>query len=319
VAAEETTPGAVEGSPRSRVPALVRALRPHQWTKNLFVFAPVLFEHKLGLLAERNLRVVATFAIFCCLASGIYLLNDVIDREADRLHPRKRLRPVAAGEISPATALGLSALLIAGGLLWAHFGIYSWPLTAVCAAYVVIQTSYTLGLKRVVLLDVMCIASGFVLRLIAGGSAAWVTKSSWILVCTIFVSLFLALCKRRHEVVSLGEGASAHRSILAEYPPALLDQLIGAATAATLVSYTLYTVDARTVEAHGLVRNGEPVPALLLTVPFVIYGIFRYLYLVYGRREGGSPTSTLLRDVPSLANGLLYLATVLTVFRIFRA
>lgn len=299
-------------------PALLRALRPHQWTKNLFVFAPILFEHKLSLDATRNLRVLATFGIFCCIASGVYLLNDLLDRDADRLHPRKKLRPIAAGEISPALAAVLSFVLVAGGLLWAHFGIYNWGLTIVCSAYVAIQVAYTFWLKRVVLVDVLCIASGFVLRLLAGSTSAWVEQSAWILVCTIFVSLFLALCKRRHEVVSLGDDAAAHRSILAEYPAALLDQLIGIAASGTLVTYALYTVDERTVAAHALMWHGRPQPILAVTIPFVIFGVFRYLLLVYGRREGGSPTSTLLRDRPSLVNGLCYLAVVLAIFRAFR-
>lgn len=299
-------------------PALLRALRPHQWTKNLFVFAPILFEHKLGLDAGRNLRVVAAFGIFCCIASGVYLLNDLCDREADRLHPRKRTRPIASGEVNPIVAAVLACVLIVGGLAWAHFGIYNWGLTIVCVAYVAIQVLYTLWLKRVVLVDVLCISSGFVLRLLAGSSSGWVEQSAWILVCTIFVSLFLALCKRRHEVVSLGDDAAAHRSILAEYPPALLDQLIGIAASGTLVTYALYTVDERTVKNHGLLWHGKPQAILALTIPFVIFGVFRYLLLVYGRREGGSPTTTLLRDRPSLVNGLLYLGVVLAIFRAFR-
>lgn len=299
-------------------PALFRALRPHQWTKNLFVFAPILFEHRLTLDAGRNLRVLAAFGIFCCIASGVYLLNDLLDRDADRLHPRKRMRPIASGEVRPAVAATLSAILIIGGLLWAHLGIYNWGLTIVCATYVTIQVLYTLWLKRIVLVDVLCISSGFVLRLLAGSSSAWVEQSAWILVCTIFVSLFLALCKRRHEVVSLGDGAAAHRTILAEYPAALLDQLIGIAASGTLVTYALYTVDERTVIAHGLVWHGRAQPILAVTIPFVIFGVFRYLLLVYGRREGGSPTSTLLQDRPSLVNGVLYLAVVLAIFRAFR-
>ena len=179
-----------------------------------------------------------------------------------------------------------------------------------------IQMLYTFWLKRVVILDVMCIASGFILRLLAGGTAGWVRQSAWILVCTIFLSLFLALCKRRHEVTSLGGNAALHREILADYPPALLDQLISAATACILVTYALYTVDPRTATAHRLLLgNGRPSPVLAVTLPFVIFGIFRYLYLVYRRDEGGSPTDTLLKDAPTLVNGTLYAGVVLAVFR----
>lgn len=297
------------------MPAILRALRPHQWTKNLFVFAPILFEHRFE-YTGRNLRVLAAFAIFCLLASGIYLVNDVLDREADRHHPRKRLRPIASGEVSVAAAMTLAGALLGGGLAWAHLGIGSLPFTLTCLAYVEIQLLYSMWLKRMVVVDVLCISSGFVLRLLAGGTSAWVAQSAWILVCTIFVSLFLALCKRRHEVTSLGEGAAAHREILAHYPERLLDQLISAAASATLVTYALYTVDEATARAHHLVRGDAALPILAITIPFVIYGVFRYLYLVYRNDAGGSPTVTLLRDVPSLVNGALYLAVVLAIFRL---
>ena len=298
------------------VVGLVRSMRPHQWAKNLFVFAPLLFAqdwHQQG----RVLRVAATFGMFCLMASGVYLLNDVADREADRAHPRKKLRPIAAGIVPPSVALVVSCLLIAGSIAWARFGLESKWVTELCVTYVSIQVLYTFWLKRMVIVDVLCISSGFVLRLLAGGSAAWVPQSTWILVCTIFLSLFLALCKRRHEVVSLGQDAAAHRAILADYPPALLDQLIGVATACTLVTYALYTVDARTAEAHRLTIGGQASPVLAATIPFVLYGMFRYLFLVYRRDGGGSPTSTLLRDVPMLVNGVLYVAAILAIFRRF--
>ena len=297
--------------------ALLRAMRPAQWVKNLFVFAPILFAHdwdKHGVL----LRVVATFAIFCLLASSIYLLNDVADAEADRLHPKKRLRPVAAGELSAGLATAVALLFAASGLAWAYFGLESRIVTLACGAYFAIQLAYTYALKRMVIVDVLCISSGFVLRMLAGASASWVHQSAWILVCTIFLSLFLALCKRRHEVVSLGDAAAGHRAILADYPPALLDQLIGAATACTLVTYTLYTVDPRTAAAHGLMRNGQPRAYLAITIPFVIYGVFRYLFLVYRREGGGSPTTTLLHDKPLILNGALYAAAVACVLHFGR-
>ena len=297
--------------------ALVRCMRPGQWVKNLFVFAPVLFAndwHKEGVL----LRVTATFAIFCMLASSIYLLNDVADAGADRLHPKKRTRPVASGELPAAVAIGAAVLLAAGGLAWVRLGLESRNVMYVCGSYLAIQVAYTYVLKRVVIVDVLCISSGFVLRMIAGSTASWVRQSTWILVCTIFLSLFLALCKRRHEVVSLGDDAAAHRAILADYPPALLDQLISAATACTLVSYTLYTVDPRTAEAHKLMHGKEPMAYLAVTVPFVVFGLFRYLFLVHRRDGGGSPTTTLVRDVPMIVNGVLYAATVAAVLHFGR-
>jgi len=293
---------------------LVRAMRPRQWVKNLFVLAPLLFAGEFGKQGV-VLRACAAFAIFCLLASGVYLVNDVVDGEADRLHPKKRMRPVAAGDVSVPAALALAAVLVVGAFAWARFGLDSRRVSLVCGVYLVVQLLYSLWLKRVVIVDVMCIASGFVLRLLAGGTAAWVSQSAWILVCTIFLSLFLALCKRRHEVVSLRDAAAAHRAILADYPPALLDQLISAATACILVSYALYTVDPRTAEAHGLTPKGGPSnPILAVTLPFVIFGIFRYLFLVYRREEGGSPTDTLLKDAPTLVNGALYAAVVVAVF-----
>lgn len=295
--------------------ALVRALRPHQWTKNLFVLAPALFEHRLD--QQKNLRALAAAAIFCLISSAIYLLNDVVDREADRLHPKKRLRPIASGQLGVAAALAAAAVLAGAGIAWAWFGLESRGVTVAAGIYLCIQTGYCLAFKRMVVVDVLCIASGFVLRMLAGGSAAFVEQSAWILVCTIFLSLLLALCKRRHEVVSLGEGAVGHRAILADYPEALLDQLIGAATSGTLVTYALYTVDERTVRTHGLFVDGRPSPVLAATIPFVIYGVFRYLFLVYRREGGGSPTATLTRDVPSLVNGAAYLVTVLALFAYF--
>ena len=290
--------------------AFVRAMRPQQWVKNLFVFAPILFAHELH-MGGKLLRIVATFGIFCLLSSGVYLMNDVADREADRVHPRKRTRPIASGEVGVSAAVVGAVTMIVGALAWSHFGLGRNAATAIFATYLVIQLLYTFWLKRVVIVDVMCIASGFVLRLLAGSTAAWIEESAWILVCTIFVSLFLALTKRRHEVVSLAGDATAHRAILAEYPPELLDQLIGSATACTLVTYALYTVDERTIRFHHL----SPAPVLAVTLPFVIFGMFRYLFLVYRRDGGGSPTTTLLRDVPLIVNGVLYVATVFAVFK----
>jgi 4-hydroxybenzoate polyprenyltransferase len=296
----------------SALVGLLRAMRPHHWTKNLFVFAPLLFSHEVS-NSRKTLHVAAAFAVFCLLASGVYLMNDVADLEKDRLHPRKRNRPIARGDVSVNLALSVAGVLVIAALVWA-FQLHV-LVGAIAATYFAVQILYTFRLKRVVIVDVMCIASGFVLRMLAGSSAAWVTASAWIIVCTIFLSLFLALCKRRHESVSLGGDASQHRAILADYPPALLDQLIGVVTACTIVTYALYTVDERTIAFHGL-RNE---PWLAATVPFVIFGLFRYLFLVHRRDEGGSPTRTLLRDVPLIVNGVLYGLAVLLVFRFARS
>lgn len=296
------------------VTAFVRAMRPHQWTKNLFVFAPLLFAQQ-ATQEGRLLRVAATFAVFCLVASAVYLMNDIVDREADRNHPKKSRRPIASGELPVAAAIAGAVVLFVGGLAWTRFGLGSNRIAAVLVVYAVIQVAYSFGLKRLVILDVLCIASGFVLRLLAGGVASWAPLSEWILLCTIFLSLFLALCKRRHEVTSLGDGASGHRAALADYPLALLDQLISVATSATLVTYALYTVDELTAQSHRLPMAQGGFPVLTVTIPFVIYGLFRYLFLVYRRGLGGSPTSTLAKDPLSLANGALYGLTVMVIFR----
>jgi len=301
-----------------KAPALLRALRPGQWAKNVFVLTPALFAGRLG-DPDTALRVALAVAVFCCASSAVYLLNDVLDREADRVHPKKRKRPIAAGELSVGVALGVGALLAAGSLVGAGLALADGSVVAVIGIYLAIQALYSWRLKHLVVVDVLCIASGFVLRLLAGGFAADVAQSRWILACTIFVSLFLALCKRRHEVVSLGDDAGLHRPSLHQYSAAFLDQTISALTAATLVGYTLYTVDDRTARVHGFDMTGDSLPPLLITVPFVVYGLFRYLYLVQRGDGGGSPTATLLRDPPSVVNGALYLVVTLVTLRIFGA
>ncbi len=300
-----------------RLPPLLDAMRPRQWVKNFFVFAPLLFSQRWT-EGDRVLRTVAAAGLFCAASSTIYLVNDVLDREADRLHPKKRLRAIASGALSPAVAIAAAVALCVGALAGAWYGLRSEPVALVLATYLAIQSLYSWRLKHLVLLDVLCIASGFVLRLLVGGFAADVKQTSWILLCTIFVSLFLALCKRRHEQTSLGEGASDHRAILAEYPVALLDQLIAALATATIVAYSLYTVDATTATVHHLPSPQESLPPLLLTVPYVVYGIFRYLFLVHRRDGGGSPASTLARDVPSIVNVVLFAVTTYGVLRLAR-
>jgi 4-hydroxybenzoate polyprenyltransferase len=298
--------------------ALVKAMRPQQWTKNLFVLAPVLFEGRFH-LSGKNARALAVFGIFCLLASAVYLFNDVMDRHADRLHPRKRHRPVASGALSVPAALVASAVLLAAGFSWAWFGLWDTWVVGICAAYVVIQLAYGAALKHVVLLDVLCIASGFVLRLLAGSTASWIEPSKWILVCTIFLSLFLALCKRRHEVTTLGEDASQHRPALESYTVPFLDQLIGIAAGASIVTYALWTVDPSTTERHALSVGGHAAPVLAATIPCVVYGLFRYLFLVHRRDGGGSPSTTLVRDLPSLVNGVVYAALTASLILFFRA
>jgi 4-hydroxybenzoate polyprenyltransferase len=282
---------------------LLASLRPQQWVKNLFVFASLTFSHNLaqpGAVA----RSVMAFAIFCALSGAIYLINDVADVEKDRLHPQKRHRPLAAGQLTVGRALAAAALLLVGGLAGSAWLGFAFLLVAL--AYVTMLVLYSVRLKNVVILDVLVVAGGFVLRAIAGAVAIGVPISGWLLICTILLALFLALGKRRHEYLTLEEDAARHRPILAEYSPAFLDQMISVVTASTVMAYALYTMSPDTTarfQTHLL-------PA---TVPFVLYGIFRYLYLLYRRALGGNPSELFLSDRPLLLNVLCWVLAVLLI------
>lgn len=294
----------VSGTPRPSVAAsLFLALRPAQWTKNLIVFAALIFGQRL-LDAEAVLRATVAFLAFCALSGVVYLVNDIVDREADRQHPLKRLRPIAAGDLSVPFALGGAAVLLLVTLVASVWLGTAFVMHA--AAYVGLQLAYSLGLKRQVILDVLSIALGFVIRASAGGAAIDVPISQWLLVCTILLALFLALAKRRHEITLLGEDAARHRAILGEYTPYLVDQMIAVVAASTLMGYAVYTVSSETVQRFGT-------PWLGLTLPFPLYGIFRYLYLVHRRSQGGSPTELLLADRPLLLCVALWGATVVAL------
>lgn len=292
------------GTPRPSVAAsLFLALRPAQWTKNLIVFAALIFGQRL-LDGEAVLRSVVAFLAFCALSGVVYLLNDVVDREADRQHPLKRLRPIAAGDLSVTAALVSGAVLLVGALTASALlgGVF----LAHAVTYVALQVAYTLGLKRQVILDVLSIALGFVVRASAGGAAIGVPVSQWLLICTILLALFLALAKRRHEITLLGDDAARHRAILGEYTPYLVDQMIAVVTASTLMGYAFYTVSNETEQRFGTEWLG-------LTLPFPLYGIFRYLYLVHRRSQGGSPTELLLADRPLLVCVALWGATIIAL------
>ena len=291
---------------RSTVANLIISLRPDQWTKNLIVFAALIFAVKLLDPAALALASAA-FLIFCVLSGCVYLINDVSDREADRQHPLKRLRPIASGALGAGTALAWAIGLSAGALAAAYALRPLFALAA--AAYLALFVLYTRTLKHVVILDVMSIAIGFVLRAVAGGLVIGVPVSDWLLVCTILLALFLGLAKRRHEITMLADGASGHRRILEEYDPYLLDQMIAIVAAATLVVYIIYCASPETAERFGT-------RLLVLTTPFPIYGIFRYLYLVHRKHGGGSPSDLLLRDRPLLGCVALWgIAVVLIIYR----
>jgi 4-hydroxybenzoate polyprenyltransferase len=269
---------------------LVLSLRPSQWTKNLIIFLPLMFAQRL-LDAQAVLYAIGAFVIFCGLSGVVYLINDVADREADRRHPIKQHRPIASGALTVTAAIAWAALISAVSLAAAF---WLRPLFGVVAtSYVVLLAIYSSLMKHVVILDVLTIAIGFVLRAAAGAVALDVPISHWLYVLTILLALFLALSKRRHELVLLAEGATSHRRILEEYSPYLLDQMIAVVSASTIVAYAFYTVSPETVQKFGTDR-------LMLTLPFPLYGIFRYLYLVHQKDGGGSPTDMLLNDRPLL-------------------
>ncbi len=279
---------------------VVTSLRPEQWPKNLLLFAGLIFGGRL-LEIHAVLSAAAAFALFCALSGAAYLFNDVWDRDADRRHPLKRDRPIAAGTLLPRTALSVVTVMGAatvGAAFW-----ISVPLGAVAAGYGLLLLLYSLVLKHVVIVDVLAIAGGFVLRAIAGAVAVEVPIGTWLLTCTSLLALFLALSKRRHELILLGEGAVDHRRILDEYSPYLLDQMISVVTASTLIAYATFAISADTAQRLGTER-------LDLTIPFVLYGIFRYLYLVHQKRGGGSPTEMLTADRPLLACVVLWVGTV---------
>jgi 4-hydroxybenzoate polyprenyltransferase len=292
---------------------LLRAMRPKQWTKNGILFFPLAFtlnEYWKPFSPEMfrygGLAMLA-FIIFCVLSGAVYLINDVADIEQDRLHPTKRKRPIASGKISTKTAL-IAAAVLAAGSLAAGF-VLSVPFGVVAATYFVLQIAYTYVLKHMVLLDVFAIAAGFVLRTVAGAVVMQVAISPWLYLVTVLLSLFLGFSKRRHELILLNDHATNHRQILREYTPELLEEILSVVTSSTVMAYSLYTFT-----YEKLPKNH----AMMLTIPFVLYGIFRYLYLVHLKNEGGSPEEILLGDRPFLINIILWIVSVLVILSIFR-
>ena len=301
VAAPGTATDAVPG--RSLALDLVRSLRPAQWTKNLVIFAGLIFGRKLfdaGAIA----LAVAAFVAFCALSGVVYLVNDLADRQSDRQHPLKARRPIASGALPANVAAGTALILGTAALAAAY--LIGRDFAIVAAAYLMLQLLYSGPLKHIMIIDVLTIAIGFVLRAAGGAVAVHVDISHWLFVCTILLALFLALAKRRHEIVLLAGSATNHRPILGEYSAYLLDQMIGVVTASTLIAYVFYTVSPETQAKFGT-------PWLGLTIPFPLYGIFRYLYLVHQREGGGSPAALLLTDRPLLICIALWALTVVLI------
>ncbi|MBI4320233.1 MAG: decaprenyl-phosphate phosphoribosyltransferase [Chloroflexi bacterium] len=285
---------------------LFLALRPKQWTKNFMLFFGLIFALKLkdpGMVA----LAVAAFVVFCLLSSGIYLINDLVDLENDRKHPLKCRRPLASGNLS-ATVAVVAALLLLGTMIPAGLALNrNFGLAAI--AYVVLMFAYSFSLKHIVLVDVFAIAAGFVLRAVGGALVIDVPISPWLYVCTVLGALFLGLSKRRHELILLNDDATSHRKILDEYSPAMLDQMITIVTATTVMAYSLYTFS-----AENLPKNH----AMMLTIPFVLYGTFRYLYLIHLKNAGGNPEEILIKDKPLIMDISLWLATAVAVLYVFR-
>ena len=282
---------------------LLKAMRPHQWTKNLLLFAGVLFSKHLFEF-EKLLIASGAFVVFCLVAGGIYIFNDLLDLEQDRRHPLKRGRPLASGTLKPSVALVGSCLALAIGLLGAFRLRFSFG--GLVGIYLVQNLLYTKFLKNIVIIDVMMIGFGFVLRAVSGAVVVDVEVSSWLILCTFLLSLFLGFSKRRQELVKLGEEGEEHRPILAEYSPHFLDVMISIVTGATIMSYALYTMSEQTIQKFQT-------SSLILTIPFIIYGIFRYLYLMYKQEKGENPTKILLTDLTIQLDIFLWIVAVVGI------
>ncbi len=283
--------------------ASIRLLRPKQWTKNIFVFTALVFSRKL-LDPNSFLLAFRGFFAFSFTASFIYVMNDIADREQDRLHPHKKLRPIASGEISLPSAFAIAALLLT------LIGIFVWGLDRrfmfCIAVYLVMNLAYSFYLKNVVLIDVFVIAIGFMLRVIGGAFVIDVARSSWLILTTMFLSLFLGVAKRRGELVAMGDSNTHTRKVLRHYSVEFVEQLTTICAGGFIFSYALYTVSERTVAMFGTEN-------LIFTTPFVLYGIFRYLYLLHKKQLGENPTDDLLTDVPMLLNFAAYAVAMFAI------
>ena len=285
---------------------LLITMRPKQWTKNIFIFAALLFDIKL-LDVTHGGRTTLAFILFCILSGSVYLINDLTDIDRDRQHPVKRNRPLASGGLSKSWAVSAAIVL---PIIALSLSFLLQPLFGLIAlVYFVIQLFYSFGMKDVVILDVMIIAAGFVLRVAAGSAVAEAERfSPWLYVCITLLALFLALGKRRNELLLLEASALGHRKVLQEYSPQLLDEMIALVTSSTVIAYSLYTFSA---------ENLPPNKSMMLTIPFLLYSIFRYLYLIYQKNLGGSPEEILLRDVPFVISNLCWGVTVVLILYVF--
>ncbi|MBV9849598.1 MAG: decaprenyl-phosphate phosphoribosyltransferase [Armatimonadetes bacterium] len=304
-----TEPPPPPGPRRGPLLALLVTMRPKQWIKNLLLFAGLLFTLDQGHSSSEFQRAALGFVLFCALSSVVYLVNDLADRESDRRHPKKRRRPIAAGELSPQAALVAAVALGVCGAIFSFLLSFRFGLVAL--TYLLLTFSYSFRLKHVVLVDVLALAAGFVLRAVAGAVVIGVSISVWLILCTLMLALFLGLSKRRAELVATRQaGTTGTRRILEDYSPEMLDQMIVIVTSSCLMSYALYAAASPAAGRH---------PYLMATIPFVVYGIFRYLYLMHRHSLGESPDAVLLEDRPMLVNVLLWgLTTALIVTHVFQ-
>ena len=285
---------------------LLRLMRPHQWVKNSFVLTGLLFGHAWHDPALVT-QVLFAFAAFCLVSSTVYVINDIVDIEQDRHHPKKRKRPLPSGKVTVSSAAFFAVLLGLTGFALAYFA--SLTVVYILLAYAIMNLAYSLRLKHVVILDVFIIATGFMLRILAGTLGVGIPPSQWLLLCGLMVTLFLGFSKRRAEIIALSDDKTSHRKVLEEYSPVLLDKMIVVTAAGLIMSYSLYTMNPDTIRIHGTAN-------LIYTVPFVIYGVFRYIYMLHQQKSGGDPSSDIVRDphmIAVLAAWLL--TTVLLIAR----
>ncbi|MEK6558730.1 MAG: decaprenyl-phosphate phosphoribosyltransferase [Planctomycetota bacterium] len=280
-------------------------MRPEQWIKNFFVFTALLFSKNLFNLSK-DIDALVGFIIFCMITGCAYMINDLVDLEKDKLHPTKSQRPIASGRLNKTTAIKITTIICLVSLSFAFyinsfFGI-------IVLTYFLLNIGYSIYFKNIVIIDVVTIASGFVLRVLGGAVIISVTSSQWLILCTILLSLFLGFSKRRHELVLLEDNATGHRKVLEHYSPYFLDQMISVVTASTVICYALYTMSKDTIEKLGTSK-------LIYTIPFVLYGIFRYLYLVHQKEKGGSPTEIVFTDKPMIVNIILWvIASIVFIY-----
>ncbi|MBE0461833.1 MAG: decaprenyl-phosphate phosphoribosyltransferase [Candidatus Aminicenantes bacterium] len=282
---------------------IIKSMRPQQWIKNLFIFAAILFSKNI-FNPNMFLKTISAFFIFCFISGSLYIFNDIIDSDVDKLHTIKSKRPIPSGRLKKSQAFLFFVIVSISSLVLAL--ILNKNFFIVSLIYFILQIGYSLYFKHVIILDVFIIAANFLIRVIAGAVVIEVYISPWLIICTMLLSLFLAMSKRRHEIVLLGENAANHRVILAKYSPYLLDQMISVVTSSTVIVYCLYTISAETVAKVGTIN-------LIYTVPFVLYGILRYLYLVHQKLEGGSPENLILKDKALLLNIILWGISVILI------